>query len=119
MSCIVRKKSTKNRTSDSNDIDVSNAVSFKTQLENCKKKLNSGTNAINLRCVGNSIQRGIHLALTLVTESNGTLTYTAKTATIKFFDEIHPTNALGEDNDIQIRRRLNSALYIRIFPQNV
>jgi len=62
--------------------------------------------------MGYSITRGLNLALQLIQNSEGALSYTINTSTIQLVDELHP---LCDEDDITFRQRNNSALHIKIF----
>ncbi|KAL5277621.1 hypothetical protein ACFFRR_002696 [Megaselia abdita] len=94
-----------------NDVYITSKTHFKAQLKQCENLLNSGIKDIYLHCLGNSITRGINLALTLVSNSGGALFYEANTSTIELIDEFHP---LSDDGDLSIQKRMNSALHIKI-----
>lgn len=62
--------------------------------------------------MGYSITRGLNLALRLIQNSDGALSYAINTSTIQLVDELHP---LCDEDDITFRQRNNSALHIKIF----
>lgn len=63
-------------------------LNLQAQLQQCKKILNSDVEDIYLHCVGNAINRGINLALTLIQESNNGFGYEANTSTIEMIGNI-------------------------------
>ncbi|XP_005175252.1 ribonuclease P protein subunit p20 [Musca domestica] len=94
-----------------NDIYITTKSNFKAQQKYCKDLLDSGLKEVYLHCLGNAINRGLNLALSLVQNSNDTLTYAINTSTIHLIDEFHP---LCDDDDVSIQKRNNSAVHIKI-----
>lgn len=90
----------------------STVISWQAQQKRCEDLLNAGTKEIYLHCMGFSITRGLNLALRLIQNSDGALSYAINTSTIKLVDELHP---LCDEDDITFRQRNNSALHIKIF----
>jgi len=66
--------------------------------------------------MGFSVTRGLNLALRLVHNSEGALSYAINTSTIQLVDELHP---LCDAEDITFRQRNNSALHIKIFNRSL
>lgn len=61
--------------------------------------------------MGFSVTRGLNIALRLVQNSDGALSYAINTSTVQLVDELHP---LCDAEDITFRQRNNSALHIKI-----
>ncbi|KAH8396053.1 hypothetical protein KR222_002415, partial [Zaprionus bogoriensis] len=102
--------------SDRRNIYITSKTDFKAQLKRCEDLLNAGAKEIYLHCMGFSITRGLNLALRLVQNSEGALSYAINTSTIKLVDELHP---LCDEEDIGFRQRNNSALHIKIFNRSL
>lgn len=101
------------KTQISNDIMyMLNMICWQAQQKRCEDLLNAGAKEIYLHCMGFSITRGLNLALRLIQNSDGALSYAINTSTIKLVDELHP---LCDEDDITFRQRNNSALHIKIF----
>uniref|UniRef100_A0A1A9WJT2 Ribonuclease P protein subunit p20 n=1 Tax=Glossina brevipalpis TaxID=37001 RepID=A0A1A9WJT2_9MUSC len=99
-----------------NDVYVTNKSSLKQQHKRCEDLFNSGIQEIYVHCVGNAIKQGLNLALNLINNSNGGLSYAVYTSTIRYIDELHP---LYDDEDITIQKRNNSAIHIKIFRNTI
>ncbi|EDW66082.1 ribonuclease P protein subunit p20 [Drosophila virilis] len=98
--------------SDRRNIYITSKTDFKAQQKRCEDLLNAGAKEIYLHCMGYSITRGLNLALRLIQNSDGALSYAINTSTIQLLDELHP---LCDDDDITYRKRNNSALHIKIY----
>ncbi|EDW06094.1 ribonuclease P protein subunit p20 [Drosophila mojavensis] len=109
---IVRKLPPRVTNDKRNNIYITSKSDFKAQQKRCEDLLNAGTKEIYLHCMGYSITRGLTLALRLIDNSDGALSYAINTSTIKLVDELHP---LCDEDDITYRQRNNSALHIKIF----
>ncbi|XP_017870923.1 PREDICTED: ribonuclease P protein subunit p20 [Drosophila arizonae] len=109
---IVRKLPPRATNDKRNNIYITSKSDFKAQQKRCEDLLNAGTKEIYLHCMGYSITRGLNLALRLIDNSDGALSYAINTSTIKLVDELHP---LCDEDDITYRQRNNSALHIKIF----
>lgn len=97
-----------------NSVNIS--IGTQAQQKRCEDLLNAGAKEIFLHCMGYSITRGLNLALRLIDNSEGALSYAINTSTIKLVDELHP---LCDEDDITYRQRNNSALHIKIFNNNL
>lgn len=87
--------------------------STQAQLKQCNTLLSTSEfHEVFLHSIGNAITRAINLALTLVADSHGGLSYEANTSTIELTDNLHP---LHDDADFAVNRRLNGCLHIRVF----
>ncbi|ALC49951.1 Rpp20, partial [Drosophila busckii] len=108
---VVRKNPPRAAT-DTRNIYITSKTDFKAQQKRCEDLINSGAKEIYLHCMGYSITRGLNLALRLIENSSGALSYAINTSTIKLVDELHP---LCDEDDITFRQRNNSALHIKIY----
>ncbi|XP_017016052.2 ribonuclease P protein subunit p20 [Drosophila takahashii] len=102
--------------SDRHNIYITSKTDFKAQQRRCEELLNSGAREIFLHCMGFSVTRGLNLALRLVHNSEGALSYAINTSTVHLVDELHP---LSDDQDVTFRQRNNSALHIKIFNRSL
>ncbi|EDV95211.1 GH17693 [Drosophila grimshawi] len=109
---VVRKVPPRAANTDGSNIYITSKTDFKAQQKRCEDLLNSGAKEIYLHCMGYSITRGINLALRLIQNSEGALSYAINTSTIQLVDELHP---LCDEDDITFRKRNNSALHIKIY----
>ena len=83
------------------------------QRKECEKFLsNPEIGQVYLHCIGNSMSRGINLALKLEQQSGGLYQVEVNTSTIDLIDELHPLN---DEDDFLIHKRKNSVLHIRVF----
>ncbi|XP_020803387.1 ribonuclease P protein subunit p20 [Drosophila serrata] len=112
---VVRKQPPR-PTSDRHNIYITSKTDFKAQQRRCEELLNSGAKEIFLHCMGFSITRGLNLALRLIHNSDGALSYAINTSTIQLVDELHP---LCDAEDVTFRQRNNSALHIKIFNRSL
>ncbi|XP_030378725.1 ribonuclease P protein subunit p20 [Scaptodrosophila lebanonensis] len=101
---------------DNRNIYITSKSDIKAQQKRCEDILNSGVNEIYLHCMGFSITRGLNLALRLIKNSEGALSYAINTSTLRLVDELHP---LCDEDDITFRHRNNSALHIKIYNSNL
>lgn len=58
---------------------------LKELIQKCKNLFSEGQNEIFLHCLGNAINRGINLVLTVVEDSNGTLDFEVNTSTVEIY----------------------------------
>ncbi|KAH8287248.1 hypothetical protein KR054_004729 [Drosophila jambulina] len=112
---VVRKQPPR-PTSDRHNIYITSKTDFKAQQRRCEDLLNAGAKEIFLHCMGFSITRGLNLALRLVHNSEGALSYAINTSTIQLVDELHP---LCDAEDVTFRQRNNSALHIKVFNRSL
>ncbi|XP_023176615.1 ribonuclease P protein subunit p20 [Drosophila hydei] len=113
---VVRKLPPRVANDKRNNIYITSKTDFKAQQKRCEDLLNAGAKEIFLHCMGYSITRGLNLALRLIDNSEGALSYAINTSTINLVDELHP---LCDEDDITYRQRNNSALHIKIFNNNL
>ncbi|KAH8386397.1 hypothetical protein KR093_000237 [Drosophila rubida] len=112
---VVRKQPPRAATNGSDNrhnIYITSRTDFRAQQKRCEDLLNSGAKEIFLHCMGYSITRGLNLALRLIANSEGALSYAINTSTIQLLDELHP---LCDEDDLTFRQRNNSALHIKIY----
>ncbi|XP_034100476.1 ribonuclease P protein subunit p20 [Drosophila nasuta] len=110
---VVRKQPPRAAATDNrHNIYITSKTDFRAQQKRCEDLLNSGAKEIYLHCMGYSITRGLNLALRLIQNSEGALSYVINTSTIKLLDELHP---LCDEDDLTFRQRNNSALHIKIY----
>ncbi|XP_017034660.1 ribonuclease P protein subunit p20 [Drosophila kikkawai] len=112
---VVRKQPPR-PTSNRHNIYITSKTDFKAQQRRCEELLNAGAKEIFLHCMGFSITRGLNLALRLVHNSEGALSYAINTSTIQLVDELHP---LCDAEDVTFRQRNNSALHIKVFNRSL
>ncbi|KMZ10710.1 ribonuclease P protein subunit p20 [Drosophila simulans] len=108
---VVRKQPPRPAVSDRHNIYITSKTDFKAQQRRCEELINSGVHEIFLHCMGFSVTRGLNIALRLVQNSEGALSYAINTSTVQLVDELHP---LCDAEDITFRQRNNSALHIKI-----
>ncbi|KQS30108.1 ribonuclease P protein subunit p20 [Drosophila erecta] len=113
---VVRKQPLRPAVSDRHNIYITSKTDFKAQQRRCEELLNSGAREIFLHCMGYSVTRGLNLALRLVQNSEGALSYAINTSTVHLVDELHP---LCDAEDVTFRQRNNSALHIKIFNRSL
>lgn len=113
--------------------DLVTHLFFQFQLKECEKFLaNPEIGEVFLHSIGNSMSRGINLALKLEKNSGGLYQTEVNTSTIELVgkraeflslakspellpplpDDLHPLN---DEDDFMINKRQNSALHIRVF----
>ncbi|XP_052855422.1 ribonuclease P protein subunit p20 [Drosophila gunungcola] len=112
---VVRKQPAR-PASDLHNIYITSKTDFKAQQRRCEELLNAGAREIFLHCMGFSVTRGLNLALRLVHNSDGALSYAINTSTVQLVDELHP---LCDAEDVIFRQRNNSALHIKIFNRSL
>ncbi|XP_016985941.1 ribonuclease P protein subunit p20 [Drosophila rhopaloa] len=112
---VVRKQPPR-PASDRHNIYITSKTDFKSQQRRCEELLNAGAREIFLHCMGFSVTRGLNLALRLVHNSEGALSYAINTSTVQLVDELHP---LCDDEDVTFRQRNNSALHIKVFNRSL
>ncbi|XP_055382272.1 ribonuclease P protein subunit p20-like [Condylostylus longicornis] len=94
-----------------NHIYVNSKTNLKANIKQCENLINSGCSEVFLHALGKAIPKLANLALRLVNNSNGALTYEANTSTVTLIDEHHP---LHDDDELTLAKRLNSCLHIKI-----
>ena len=69
-------------------------------------------NEIFIHGLGHAINRAANMALTLKTNSKGTLELATHTSTVELLDDLEPQN---DDHEPEVLGRHNSAIHIKVF----